>query len=258
MKLISLSNIPLGTQEQNIDNLIPRLHPVYLPFKTQHKVLTLVQSILEECCFEFGNSWFPRLMRAQKWEEAESIELTQWIKRFSRHMNNIPPSATQTTAGKSLKEVLFATSDLRHSAVHRLPTSAVGVLKMLDAALTFAEALKDTNRAACIERIKNEIAVVVEDVVQHQTLLERKLSDQLKGFKRKRAEIDELERLAVEDMLENDQIYRATAGSAVHDFLGGLQKASCTCASERPNLYEDREAGPGLDEGAQITHRSML
>ena len=61
---------------------IPRLHPVYLPFKTQHNILVPVQSLFEECCLEFGNTWVPDLMEARKWHEAESIELTQWTKRF--------------------------------------------------------------------------------------------------------------------------------------------------------------------------------
>lgn len=228
---------PLSTQERDIDP-IPRLHPVYLPYRTQHHVLTAVQSILEECCFDFGNSWIPELMSAQKWEQAESIELTQWVKRFSKCTKSLPLSATRAIMGKSLKEVLFATSSLRHSAVHRLPTSAAGILKMLDTAITFTEALNDTERATQIRTIKEKLAIAVEDIIQRQTLLECKLSDQLKDFTKRRAEIDELERLAVEDMLYNDKLHRNSAGSVVEDLLADLKKTSHPCTTKEESVQE--------------------
>ena len=103
---------------------------MYLPFKTQHRILVLVQSLLGECYLDFGNTWAPDLMETSKWHEAESIELTEWIKRFSKHAKSLPPSATKPIAGKSFTEVLFGTSTLGHSAVHRLPTSAAGILNI--------------------------------------------------------------------------------------------------------------------------------
>lgn len=84
-------------------------------------------------------------MEAQKWHEAESIELTQWIKKVAKYTKFLPPSAIKPIAGKSIAQVLFGTSTLRHSAVHRLPTSA---------AITFAEALNDSKRAEKVAEIK--------------------------------------------------------------------------------------------------------
>jgi hypothetical protein len=213
--------------------------------------------MLEECCFQFGKSWAPEMMVAHSWEEAESIELTQWIKRFSNQVKKIPPAATMSTAGKSLKEIMFATSNLRHSAVHRLRTSAAGILKMLDTAIAFTQALKDTERTAHIETIRKEVAVVIQDIVQHQTLLERKLSDQLKDFATRRAEIDELERLAIEAMLDNDKAQRCSAGSAIEDLLVGLNRASNSYVSERDSLQEYRKASSKALEGATVGDEGM-
>jgi hypothetical protein len=213
--------------------------------------------MLEECCFQFGKSWAPEMMEAHSWEVPESIELTQWIKKFSHHMKKIPPAATMPTAGKRLKEVMFATSNLRHSAVHRLKTSAAGILKMLDTAIAFTQALQDTERTAHIETIRKELAVGIQDIVQHQTLLERKLSDQLKDFAMRRAEIDELERLAIEAMLDNDKAHRISTGSAVEDLLAGLNKASNTYISERNSLQEHGNASSEAVEGAMIGDEGM-
>ena len=123
---------------------IPRLHPVYLPFRTQHRILVLVQSLLEECCLDFGEAWVPKLMEAQNWHEAESIELTKFVQRFSKYAKSLPKGALKPVRDKSAAEVLFATSKLRHSAVHRLSTSASGIMSMLTAAIDFAEILNDS------------------------------------------------------------------------------------------------------------------
>ncbi|KAI4288295.1 MAG: hypothetical protein L6R35_002444 [Caloplaca aegaea] len=196
-----------------------------------HKILVLVQSLLEECCLDFGNTWVPNLMEARKWKEAESIELTQWIKRFSKHAKSLPLSAFDRVPGKSITEVLFGTSNLRHSAVHRLPTSAAGILNMLSAAIDFAEALKDSKRAERVFKIRTQLEASVQEVVQHQNLLECKLTAQFEDIARRRAELDELERSSIEEMLETDEKQRTEVGSAFEGFLGFQQISnSCACS----------------------------
>lgn len=102
-------------------------------------------------------------MEAQKWNVAESIELTEWTRRFSKYAKSLPPLAIELVPGKTIAEVLFGTSALRHSAVHRLPTSAAGILNMLSAAITFAEILKDSERAEKIAGIKVQLETSIED-----------------------------------------------------------------------------------------------
>jgi hypothetical protein len=117
--------------------------------------------ILEECCFDFGRTWIPPLMKAHNWHEVESIELTQWVQAFCRYTGVLPISATRSIAGKSLKEVLYDTSSLRHAAVHRLPTSAVDLVSMLRAAHSFTTALNDPLRTREIERIKIKMSLAI-------------------------------------------------------------------------------------------------
>ena len=227
---------------------VPRLHPVYLPFKTQHRSLVLVQSLLEESCLEFGNAWVPDLMKAQKWHEAESIELTEWTKRFLKYAKSLPPSAIKPIAGKSIAEVLLGTSALRHSAVHRLPTSVTGILKMLHAAESFAEALDDSKRAEKLVEIKSQLEASMEKIVQHQYLLERKLRDQLEDIARRRAELDELERLSIEEMLAADKKQRTEVGSAFESFLIGSQQISSPCACSHTLSCDGAKADSEAEE----------
>ncbi|KAL8822446.1 MAG: hypothetical protein Q9191_006820 [Dirinaria sp. TL-2023a] len=234
---------------------IPRLHPVYLPFKTKHRTLVLVQSLLEDICFHFGNTWVPDLMEARKWYEAESIELTEWTKRFSKYAKSLPPSAIKPIAGKSIAEVLFGTSALRHSAVHRDLTSAAGIRNMLDAAIIFAEALNDSAGAAKIVEIKTRLEASIEEIVQHQNLLERKLRDQFEHIARRRAELDELERSSVEEMLTTDKKQRTEVGSAFESFLIGSQQVSSACSCKHTPTFDGAKADSEAEE--HIEHSGL-
>ena len=176
-------------------------------------------------------------MEARKWEVAESIELTEWTKRFLKYAKSLPPTAIKQVPGKSIAEVLFGTNTLRHSAVHRHPTSAAGIMNMLSAAITFAEALNDSKRAEKVAGIKTQLQANVEEIVQHQNLLERKLTDQFEDIARRRAELGELERSSIEEMLATDKKQRTEIGSAFENFLVGSQQVSNPCAcSHTPSL----------------------
>ena len=231
---------------------------MYLPFKTQHRILVLVQSLLEECCLDFGNTWVPDLMEAQKWYEAESIELNKWNNKFSRYAKSLPPSAMKSITGKTTAEILFGTSNIRHSAVHRLRTSAAGILNMLSAAITFAEAFNDSKRAERVTEIKRQLEASVEEIVQHQNLLERKLTGQLEDLARRRAELDELERSAIKEMLETDREQRTEIGSAFESFLVGSEQVSNPCACGYTRSFGTPKAESEAGEKMEINGIRMF
>ncbi|KAH8663700.1 hypothetical protein BGZ60DRAFT_432828 [Tricladium varicosporioides] len=52
-------------------------NPTYLPFRLQHLVLTQTQRLLEECCYNFAEKWFPSMLEANGWEAPEAVELTE-------------------------------------------------------------------------------------------------------------------------------------------------------------------------------------
>ncbi|KAL8756018.1 MAG: hypothetical protein Q9199_003223 [Rusavskia elegans] len=203
----------------------------------------------------FGNTWVPDLMEARKWKEAESIELTEWTKRFSKRAKSLPLSAFERVPGKSIAEVLFGTSNLRHSAVHRLPTSAAGILNMLSAAINFAEALRDSKRAEKVLEIRTQLEASVEEVVQHQNLLERKLTAQFEDIACRRAELDELERLSIEEMLATDKKQRTEVGSAFEDFLVASQQISNPCACSHTTNFDGAKMDSKVEENTESSWR---
>lgn len=203
-------------------------------------------------------------MEARKWHEVESIELTQWTQRFLKYAKSLPPSAINSIAGKSTTEVLLGTNTLRHSAVHRLPTSAAGVVNMLSAAITFTEALNDFRLAKNITEIKVQLEASIEEIVQHQNLLERKLTDQLEAVARRRAQLDELERSFIEEMLAVDKKQRAEVGATIENVLVGYRQISkpcvCNCAPSLEGLKADSEAGENVKntEIGKFPYRSLI
>ena len=197
-------------------------------------------------------------MEAQKWHEAESIELTQWTKRFLKHARSLPAEAIKPIAGKSIAKVLFETSTLRHSAVHRLPTSAGGIVNMLHAAISFAEALNDSKRAEKIAEIKTLLEASIEEIVQHQNLLECKLTDQLEDIARRRAELDELESSSIEEMLATDKEQRVKASSALESVLVGSQQVSNPCPCSHVPSFDGPKVDSEAGESITFSGRGMF
>ena len=168
-----------------------------------------------------------------------------------KYAKSLPPSAIKPIAGKSIAQILFGTSTLRHSAVHRLSTSAAGIVNMLSAAITFAEALNDSKRAEKIAEMKMQLEASIEEIVQHQNLLERKLTDQLEDIARRRAELDKLEKSSIEEMLAADRKQRAEVGSAFQSVRIGSQQVSNPCACSPAPSFDrpkaDSEAGENIE-----------
>ena len=213
-------------------------------------MLVFVQGLLEECCFDFGNKWVPEFMQENQWHVAESVELTKWIQEFCKLGKPLPQDAVKSSAGRSITRTLFATANIRHSAVHRDPTSAAGLVKMLSAAVTFTEALKDIDRMKKIARVLSQLTTHLETVEQHQNLLECRLRDQLEEIACRRAELDKLERSSIEEMRANDKEKRNEIGSTIEGFLiNAYQRhTTCTCDHTSKGSGTDSEAEEDTDD----------
>lgn len=235
---------------------IPQLSPVYLPFRTQNRVLVFVQGLLEECCFDFGNKWVPEFMQENQWHVAESVELTKWVQEFCNLSEPPPQIAIKPRAGRSIKETLVATANIRHSAVHRISISAEGLVEMLSAALAFTEALKDIERTEKIARPLSQLITHLETIEQHQNLLGCRLRDQLEEIACRRAELDNLERSSIEEMRAIDEEKRNDVGSTIEDFfINAYQRhTTCTCdhASKGSGTGSEAEEDTDDDEDGTI------
>lgn len=126
---------------------------------------------------------------------------------------------------------------------------------MLSAAIEFAEALNDLKRAEKVAEIKARLESSIEEIVQHQNLLQRKLTDQLEDIARRRAELDNLEKSAVEEMLATDQQHRIDTGSTLEGFLAGFQQVSNPCVQGSTPSFGGPKAG---SEAGEISETSGI
>ena len=189
-------------REQILD--LPSLYPTYLTYQVQHELLNTVQRLLEQCCYEWARRWIPDLLEERKWTCSEAVELSQWAKVLPRRLDKTNDEATSLESADSLKSALVATHQLRHAAVHRLPTSAKGIEKMLGHALFLANALHDTTITFKLDALLCEFKLKVRDMELHKNELENGLDDELKEIQEQRAILDRREREAKLNMVKQD------------------------------------------------------
>lgn len=229
--------------------LIPSLYPVYLPSKTQHQILTKAQCILEECCFQFATTSLPEAISARGWEYSEAAELTKWIKLLQTHEEDISPSAVSMIPGRAWQEVLNATSRIRHSAVHRLHTSAKGIQNMIGDAHLLTTMLKDTTRTSLLERISQELASSIEEVEGRLVILEKDLSEELDLLAKRRAELDRLQDEAIHRIIHHNRENSRVIGLALGEGLKDL----CSVNQTRSEKYVLSADGMKVDLSEEIT-----
>lgn len=190
-----------------------------MPYALQHRILTSIQSLLEECCFNFGKRWLPDIIASEGWEVPEQVELTMWTAKLKQHAKKIPADAAFKIPGKSWEEVLFGTHVLRHSAVHRLKTSAYGLVNLIEGAVLLTRMLKDIPRAQRIEEIRDTLKSSIEEMERHKKVLQEKLSSEVQSIARQRAELDALEKMSINGMVQSDTDNKFATGQWLTECL---------------------------------------
>ncbi|KAL8852484.1 MAG: hypothetical protein Q9221_002608 [Calogaya cf. arnoldii] len=134
-------------------------------------------------------------------------------------------------------------------------------MQMLKAAVTFTEALNDSARAEKIREIQTHLEASIEEIIQHQNLLERKLTDQFQDIARRRAELDELERSCIQEMLATDEQQRSEVGSALENSLIGTTQVSNPEEYIKVNIVQegtDVEVEEETDDGSLVDMLNSL
>ncbi|EQB57289.1 ubiquinol-cytochrome-c reductase cytochrome c1 [Colletotrichum gloeosporioides Cg-14] len=181
----------------SLKSSIPSLYPSYVPYGAQHAILTTAQIVLEECCFDFASKTIP-----------DALKLPQGL------------------SGVTVQSALVSTHQLRHTAVHRLRTTARGISRLLESAVGLAEALNDVARAAQLEELKSELDGKIKAMEMSKNVLEDRAAAGLEEIRRQREELDRQEKQLVLDMLTEDREYK--------DLVGKLLVASVK------DIFEDR------------------
>ena len=187
---------------------------MHFPFSVQHALLSQIQRLLEECCFDFTTSNVPSLLTEKQWDCPEAIELNVWtlflVKKLKKRLLT---NAFRQKHGVEVSKQLIAVNELRHAAVHRLRISARGMQMMVSHAIEFAETLADPIRASLLKEVLHEIEAKTKALELNKNFLETKLKAELDEIERLRRELDGRERDAMSAVVTEDQENMSFVGS---------------------------------------------
>ncbi|KAI1454588.1 hypothetical protein F4805DRAFT_469318 [Annulohypoxylon moriforme] len=243
--------------------VLPSLYPTYIPYKAQHLILNEVQRMLEESCFEFVQKWLPAVLSGKGWDCASSMELTKWTRLIAKKADKIPQEALNS-GGTPLTEVLFATNKLRHSAVHRLSTTARGVQDLVKSAVTLAYTLGDHKRASQLEDMCYELDSKIKAMELNKNALENSAMAGIEDIQRLREELDRKEKEMIVNMVKSDQDNKKVIGDLLEDSVSRILEGKSESDDEvkrhsRPLGYEtkyDRDVSKVSSSQGPNIHKS--
>ncbi|EAW12032.1 uncharacterized protein ACLA_007920 [Aspergillus clavatus NRRL 1] len=197
---------------------IPSLYPSYFPYHAQHAILSTVQRILEECCFDFATRWMPTEVHDHGWDCAAAVELTKWTKLLSKWTPRLPSEALDLSAS-DLDTSMYTIRKIRHTAVHRLPTTARGVGAMVLSAMRFAEVLRDALRAAQLEDLHADIQSKIKTMELNKNALEDHFARELRALQLQREELDRQQERLIAMTIKNDKDNKNLMGLLVEESM---------------------------------------
>jgi hypothetical protein len=134
----------------------------------------------------------PAILEEHAWDCAAAVELTKWTRLFAKRSAQFPQHALKVDRA-SLNKIQFATNRLRHTAVHRLPTTSRGVEKLVLSAMGLVKVLQDPLRTSQLKEIHLEVHSKIKAMELNKNVLEDNLSKELLAIQRQREELDRRE-----------------------------------------------------------------
>ncbi|KAF1936814.1 hypothetical protein EJ02DRAFT_301991, partial [Clathrospora elynae] len=131
--------------------------PARFPYETQHRILSIIQQLLEESCFNFVKQWLPSVLEKHSWNCAAAGELTEWLYILRRQARDLPNGCISTEGRASLNNIAPAVARLRHTAVHRLHLTSDEFLDQIYSALILAEVLQDVKSTSTLQALYRRV-----------------------------------------------------------------------------------------------------
>jgi len=226
---------------------------IYLPLKYQHQLFVKVQAVLEDACYAFGRNNMGDLLKHKGWDSLECVELNIWAHIFASNQGKFESNKI-ASLGKSFSDLLNAVAQLRHTTVHRIRISARSVEQSLADAEQLAVLLNDTVCAQKVSRLRRETGSIVEELGRNKDLLKSKLADQLIDIASRRAELDRLEREAIEETLKEDADYQALAGVNLQQAMTVSDDLKQKGPMSKEETASDADADSDSSNEAPIDH----
>ncbi|KAJ0166221.1 hypothetical protein CTA2_8201 [Colletotrichum tanaceti] len=222
----------------------PQTGPTSLSYEAQHVLLTRTQEVLEKACFIYATRHMPRVLQAREWDVPECGELHIWARLLrteaKARFNNEDLPSPYSNWDSFFESII----NLRHKAVHREQLKGSDVEIYLRDAEALTRLLRDDEGAATLARYRAQTRRSLERIELCKKKLAMRFQAKMDVINSRRAELDELERLANQHLVLADKEVQAKLGS-------DLKKAFVE--SEVPQIIkgqEDEEEDEDEDEEA--------
>ena len=219
-----------------------------------------VQSLLERACYYFGEKILRDVLAKEGWDCPESVELNLWARVLLSNQDKFSADAINEL-GKPLAEVINSITQLRHIAVHRVRVSVTRVEQFMIDSESLARLLQDDSCIRTLSRLRRETQLTIGELKRNKDLLESALVETFKKIAAQRADLDQLERIAVEDMLRKDKDYQIVVGTNLQQAIMSpetiVQSVATTDTETTSEVDVDADSADGQDvDQTSYTHIS--
>lgn len=164
-------------------------------------------------------------VRSKGWDCPEAAELTVWLKLLLSSPDKLSTSKV-AELGKPLEVLFDSVAQLRHAAVYRLRVKLNRIEQLMVDSELLATLLEDDTYARTMSKLRQQTQLTIDEWRCKKDLLESNLSEALKKIASQRAELDRLEREAVDDMVKGDEEHRSLAGANIENAIVMLDRAA--------------------------------
>ncbi|KAI9728096.1 MAG: hypothetical protein M1834_007812 [Cirrosporium novae-zelandiae] len=209
-------------------------------------ILTGVQHLLEECCFDFASRWLPSVLKDGGWDCAEALELDKWVATLRKNRWKLPDHAFQVGPGVSLLMIFPPIDKIEETAVHRLPTKATKVNEMIDHAARFAKVLRDPVREMRLEELHGRMEDMIRAMERQKDELESQNKAEMERIAEERVKLIKKESEALAKMVEEDDRNKHVLGSLIEDAFRStiLKNGTHELHNEEEDLELQQEGSP--------------
>lgn len=228
------------------------LPPPKLPVDVQHRILSVVQAILEESCFSFVKLKLPLLLKERDWTCAAAVELTGWLKIIKKHRKDLAYGSWSTTGEESFAKLISVVPQLRHAAVHRDHLKTDRFLELIYTAQMLADALQDKEGMVKLQNIRTELEAYITKMKHRLRLAKEETDSRLLEIEAQKKVLREKELLVQRSLAEQQNDISVNTGRAL------LESIHTILDPTKPNASSKFTSTFTCDEHAKHTGHTVF
>jgi hypothetical protein len=155
---------------------------VYLPLPAQIKVLSKVQKILENTCFDFAQTFLPHILQQNGWDCPEAGELNVWMHQFAKQcdLRILHRFAQHYEVEEPIHVLMESAKQIRHAAVHRNRLTVTYLAMLMDHAIALSTLLGGSNDVTELHAIRDRTNAKISQI---ESITEEASKDIIKFIK---------------------------------------------------------------------------